>query len=153
MPVNMIVLRRVASAQISMHQVAVSHGHSGSSLSLGETQHLFTMVFQQCAWYMVMFNEYLLNKERILSAYRISFVTHMQNCDRIKLLGAPGWLSGLNVSLRLRSWSHSSWVQAPHRALCWQRRAWSLLWILCLPLSLFVLPLLVLSLSLLEVNK
>ena len=43
--------------------------------------------------------------------------------------GAPGWL---------RSWSHSLRVRAPRRALCWQLRAWSLLQILCLPLSLFL---------------
>ena len=53
-------------------------------------------------------------------------------------IGAPGWLSRLSERLRLRSWSHSSWVWAPHRALCWQLRAWSLLLLLllCLPLSL-----------------
>ena len=50
--------------------------------------------------------------------------------------GAPGWLSQLSVWLWLRSWSHSPWVQAPCQALWWQLRAWSLLWILCLPLSL-----------------
>lgn len=33
---------------------------------------------------MVMANEHLLNRERILSAGRISFVPHMQNCDRLK---------------------------------------------------------------------
>ena len=49
--------------------------------------------------------------------------------------GAPGWLSQLSLRLQLRSWSHSSWVWAPHQALCWQLRAWSLLRILCLPLS------------------
>ena len=43
-----------------------------------------------------------------------------------------GWLSQLSMQLRLRSWSHGSWVQAPHWALCWQLRAWSLLWSLCL---------------------
>ena len=32
--------------------------------------------------------------------------------------------------------SRCSWVQAPYRALCWQLGAWSLLRILCLPLSL-----------------
>ena len=37
--------------------------------------------------------------------------------------GAPGWLSWLSVWLRLRSQSHGSWVQAPHQALCCQRRA------------------------------
>ena len=51
-------------------------------------------------------------------------------------LGAPGWLSQLSVRLQLRSWSHSPWAQAPCRALCWHLRAWSLLHILCLPLSL-----------------
>ena len=50
--------------------------------------------------------------------------------------GAPGRLSQLGVRLRLRSWSHGSWVRAPRRALCWQLGAWSLLRILCLPLSL-----------------
>ena len=55
---------------------------------------------------------------------------------RNDLAGAPGWLSRLSVRLRLRSWSRGLWVRAPHRALCWQLRAWILLWILCLPLSL-----------------
>ena len=32
--------------------------------------------------------------------------------------GAPGWLSRLSIRLQLRSWSLSSWVQAPCRALC-----------------------------------
>ena len=50
----------------------------------------------------------------------------------------PGCLSWLSVQLQLRSWSHSLWVQAPHRPLCWQLRAWSLLRILCLPLSLLL---------------
>ena len=50
--------------------------------------------------------------------------------------GAPGWLSWLSDRLRLRSWSRGLWVWALHRALCWQLRAQSLLWILCLPLSL-----------------
>ena len=30
--------------------------------------------------------------------------------------GASGWLSQLSVQLRLRSWSHSSWVRALHQA-------------------------------------
>ena len=34
---------------------------------------------------------------------------------------APGWLSRLSIWLRLRSLSHSSWVQTPHRALCQHR--------------------------------
>ena len=53
-----------------------------------------------------------------------------------KYYGAPGWLSRLSGRLQLRSWSHSPWVPAPHQALCWQLRACTLLWILCLPLSL-----------------
>ena len=35
-----------------------------------------------------------------------------------------------------QSWSHGLWVRALCQALCWQLRAWSLLWILCFPLSL-----------------
>ena len=62
-------------------------------------------------------------------------------------LGAPGWLSRLSVRLRLRSWSRSSWVQAPCRALCWQLRAWSLFQILCLRLSLWPSSIHALSLS------
>ena len=41
-----------------------------------------------------------------------------------KSLGAPGWLGQLSVWLWLRSWSLSSWVQALHRAMCRQLRAW-----------------------------
>ena len=57
--------------------------------------------------------------------------------------GAPGWLRRLSVRLQPRSWSHGPWVRAPHRALCWQLRAWSLFQILSLPLS--VPPLMALS--------
>ena len=53
-----------------------------------------------------------------------------------KKTGAPGWLSQLSVRLQLRSRSHGLWVRAPRRALGWWLRAWSLLPILCLPLSL-----------------
>ena len=58
----------------------------------------------------------------------------------LKNLGVPEWFNRLSVRLRLRSWSHGSWVRAPHWALCWQLGAWSLLRILCLPLSLSALP-------------
>ena len=61
--------------------------------------------------------------------------------------GAPGCLSQLSIWLRLRSWFRSSWVWAPHGTLCWQLRAWSLLWVLCFLLSLPLPSLLVLSLS------
>ena len=54
---------------------------------------------------------------------------------KIKSSGAPGWLGRLSVRFRLRSWSHGPRVRAPHQALCWQLRAWSLFQILCLPLS------------------
>ena len=59
-------------------------------------------------------------------------------------LKVKGWGSlGGSVScvrLWLRSWSCGSWVQALYWALCWQLKAWSLLQILCLPLSLCVPP-------------
>ena len=38
-------------------------------------------------------------------------------------IGVPGWLSQLSTRLQLRSWSHGSWVWAPHRALGCQHRA------------------------------
>ena len=55
-----------------------------------------------------------------------------------EVVGPPGWLRRLSVRLRLRSRSHGPWVRAPHRALGWWPRAWSLLPILCLPLSLLL---------------
>ena len=49
--------------------------------------------------------------------------------------GVPGWLSWLSVRLQLRSWSHGSWVWAPHWALYCQCRT-------CLGFSFYVsLPL------------
>ena len=48
----------------------------------------------------------------------------------------PGWLSWLSTWLWLRSQSHGLWIRVPCQALCWQLRAWSLLRILCVPLSL-----------------
>ena len=65
--------------------------------------------------------------------------------------GAPGWLSWLSIPLGLRSWSHGLWVRAPCWTLCWQLRAWSLLQILCLPLSTPLLLMLCVSLS--KTNK
>ena len=62
-------------------------------------------------------------------------------------VGAPGWLSWLSVQLWFRSWSHCWEVQAPHRALCGQLRAWSLPQTLCLPLSLCPSPAYALSLK------
>ena len=41
----------------------------------------------------------------------------------LNIVGAPGWLSQLSGWLRLRSWSHGSWVWAPRWALCCQSRA------------------------------
>ena len=66
----------------------------------------------------------------------------------LKDLGAPGGLSLLSTWLQLKSWSQGSWVRAPCWALCWQLRAWSLLQILCLPLSLSTPPSLTLCLCL-----
>ena len=67
--------------------------------------------------------------------------------------GAPGWLSGLSVRLRLGSRSHGWWVHAPHQALSWQIRTWSLLPVLCLPFSLPLSGSWSVSLSLSKVNK
>ena len=62
--------------------------------------------------------------------YSIQFGEQIPDTDRSFIVqrwkGAPGWLSRLSVRLQLRSWSHSLWVRAPRRALCWQLRAWSL---------------------------
>ena len=66
----------------------------------------------------------------------IDIIKCWQGCIEKGTFGAPGWLSRLKAWLRLRSWSHGRWVRALHRSLCWQLGAWSLLRILCLPLSL-----------------
>ena len=70
---------------------------------------------------------------------KVSFQMFPDSIKSLSLNGAPEWFSGLSLRLRLRSWSQVSGVWAPQRALCWQPRAWSLLQILCLPLSL-ILP-------------
>ena len=57
---------------------------------------------------------------------------------KYKHMGVPRWLSQLSIRLQLRSWSPGLWVWVPCPALCWQFRAWSLLQILCLPLSLLL---------------
>ena len=68
----------------------------------------------------------------------------LKNC----LMWALGWLSRLSVWLLLWSWTHGLCVRVPRPALCWQLRAWSLLQILCLPLSLCPSPTCTLSVSL-----
>ena len=83
-----------------------------------------------------------------------SLVGSPSSCQHLwKYQGAPGWLRQLGVLLWLRSRSHGLWVWAPGWAVCWQLRAWSLLRILCLPLSLSASPSPALSLSLSEMNK
>ena len=67
-------------------------------------------------------------------------------------MGAAGCLSWLSIQLRLRSWSHGSWVWAPRQALCWQLRARNLLQILSPSLSAPPLFMLCLSLSLSQIN-
>ena len=63
-------------------------------------------------------------------------VIHQILFESLSYNGAPGWLSWLSLWLQLRSWSQGCWVPAPRGALCWQLRAWSLLWILSVSLSL-----------------
>ena len=69
---------------------------------------------------------------------------------KIPSLWPLGWLSHLSIQLCLRSWSHDS---SPRGAQCWQLRAWSLLYILCFPLSFSALTLLILACSLSKINK
>ena len=65
--------------------------------------------------------------------YDIPYICVLNNIEKIwrndtfneiDPFNEPGWLSQLGIQLRLRSWSHSLWVQAPHWALCWQLRTW-----------------------------
>ena len=77
--------------------------------------------------------------------------TSLRSLLKSNLLRAPGWLRWLSVQLQLRSRSCGPWVRALHLALCWQLRAWNLLWILCLPCSLS-LPPLMLCLCLSKIN-
>ena len=57
------------------------------------------------------------NKVCFLTQTIISFKVYLI------VLAAPGWLSQLSIRLWLRSWSHSSWVQALHQARFCQHRA------------------------------
>ena len=67
-----------------------------------------------------------------------SFLTHQTFgwCLTIFPLWALGWLSQFSIQFWLRSWSRGLRVPVPHQVLCWHLRSWSLLQILCLPLSL-----------------
>lgn len=86
MLVNLIAVGSVGSAR-SKRKKCVCFRHQSSLKRWGEVLVLHCpRVFQQGAWCMVMSNDHLLNKERILIACRISFVSHMQNCDRLKHL-------------------------------------------------------------------
>ena len=78
---------------------------------------------------------------------------YMKTNQKVLCFGAPGWLSQLSSWRWLRSWSHVSWVQPPYLVLCWQLRTWSLLQILCLPLSLPAPPLLMPSLSKINIKN
>ena len=84
--------------------------------------------------------------------WHISFLFSIFLKKNVKT-GAPGWLSWLSVQLQLRSWSRSSWVRALLWALCWQLGGWSLLRILCLPLSLPLPHLCSVSLCLSKISK
>ena len=64
--------------------------------------------------------------------------------------GAPGWLSQLSARLRVRSWSHCSWVQAPCWALCWQLGAWRFRF--CVSLFLCPSPVCMCHLSVSKIN-
>ena len=57
-----------------------------------------------------------------------------------RLVVGPGRLSRLSLGIWLRSWYRGSWAEALPWALCHEIRAWSLLLILCLPLSFSVTP-------------
>ena len=74
--------------------------------------------------------------DRILGLHRTNreIVTWAE--IKSQMLGTAGWLSPLSVWLQFRSWSSGLSVRALHWALYWQLRAWSLLGILCLLLSL-----------------
>ena len=77
--------------------------------------------------------------QRSLVSFTVTFYkmySFLSDLFKIYFFGVPGWLSRLSVRLRPRSRSHTPWVRALHRGLCWQLRAWSPLQILCLPISL-----------------
>ena len=103
---------------------------------------IFTMTYLYGSLMWTGITKHLISKDQCSRKYRdsqSSFMPLWRGLDQESLFHrreAPGWLSQLSVQLQLRSWSHSLWVRAQCRALCWQLRAWSLLQILCLPLSL-----------------
>ena len=84
----------------------VCRGTQQKSLEVIETFHiLFEVAFTQ-----------------VFTTVKTHGTVHLERVS----FGAPGWLRWLSVRLRLRSWSHSSWVRATRLALCWQLGAWSL---------------------------
>ena len=79
-------------------------------------------------WYFVPLD--IVRLFKALLSFSVMRFTFRNSKDR-----APGWLSRLSIRLLLRSWSCVSSVGALWWALCWQLRAWTLLQILCPPLS------------------
>ena len=72
----------------------------------------------------------------ILTVWNFKCAWCVEYCIESEKQGRAWLAQLLRVQLWLRSWSHVWWVWAPHQALGWQLEAWSLLRILCLPLSL-----------------
>ena len=63
----------------------------------------------------------IIYKSQIMETTQVS-ITWMDK-EGVVYIGALGWLSRLRIQLWLRSWSHGSWVRAPHQALCCQHGA------------------------------
>ena len=68
-------------------------------------------------------------------------------------IGAPGWLSRLNIRLRLRSWSHGSRILSPRVGLCADSSGPGACFGFCIFLSFCSFPAHTLSLSLSKIKN
>ena len=98
-------------------------------LDFGSGHDLMVHEFKSCIWLCAG------SRETTWDSLSVSLCSFPSLSQISKLRGA-WWLSRSSGQLRLRSWSPGLWVWAPRQALYWQLGAWSLLWILCLPLFL-----------------
>ena len=134
---------------LSQSQTPNQLSHPGSPLSLSKTKAKNSQGLQKQGESEKLFLSRGAQRD---STTNCTTVLHMESQNRKRTLGRRAWVAhSVKHPTWLGSWSHSLWVWAPHKALCWQLRAWSLFQILCL--SLCPSPAHALSLSVSKINK
>ena len=148
LPLSPYVIRCFAGAESEQRQPKFTSRLCYSLATWLRASYLTTLCLSFLTWDMriiILFISYtVIVKNKWINAFKAFWRVSGSNPISVIVIniknqicvGAPEWLSRLNVWLWLRSWSHGSWVPAPCQALCWQLRAWSLLQILSLSCSL-----------------